>query len=208
MIKKIVIQRLWTMEELEIVVDMMKQGCKLTLIAERLNRSYGSLQVKLKAMGKDLWDRSSWSRYISKRTRNYWTYEELYDAKLVLECGGTFAEAAKKTSHSSGSLISKINMMGSDFDVYSWVDDNYKYEELKTTARSVTKGTVLKRFIGSVWHQINETREYESQFYIANVTDRGHHGEFDDVPVYITEMDDDFRKDFNKNRRFKKINKT
>ena len=93
-------------------------------------------------------------------------------------------------------------------DVYSWVDDNYKYEELKTTARSVTKGTVLKRFIGSVWHQINETRGYESQFYIANVTDRGHHGEFDDVPVYITEMDDNFRKDFNKNRRFKKINKT
>ena len=93
-------------------------------------------------------------------------------------------------------------------DVYSWVDDNYKYEELKTTARSVTKGTVLKRFIGSVWHQINETREYESQFYIANVTDRGHHGEFDGVPVFITEIDDDFRKDFNKNRRLKKINKT
>ena len=93
-------------------------------------------------------------------------------------------------------------------DVYSWVDDNYKYEELKTAARSATKGTVLKRFIGSVWHQINETKGYESQFYIANVTDRGHHGEFDDVPVYITEMDDDFRKDFNKNRRFKKINKT
>ena len=93
-------------------------------------------------------------------------------------------------------------------DVYSWVDDNYKYEDLKSTARSVTKGTILKRFIGSVWHQINEKRGYESQFYIANVTDRGHHGEFDCVPVYITEMDDDFRKDFNKNRRFKKINKT
>ena len=93
-------------------------------------------------------------------------------------------------------------------DVYSWVDDRYKYEDLRSTARSVTKGTILKSFIGSVWHQINEKRGYESQFYIANVTDRGHHGEFDDVPVYITEMDDDFRKDFNKNRRFKKINKT
>ena len=93
-------------------------------------------------------------------------------------------------------------------DVYSWVDDRYKYEDLRSTARSVTKGTILKSFIGSVWHQINETREYESQFYIANVTDRGHHGEFDGVPVFITEIDDDFRKDFNKNRRFKKINKT
>lgn len=87
-------------------------------------------------------------------------------------------------------------------DVYSWVDDNYKYEDLRSTARSVTRGTVLKRFIGSVWHQISETRGYESQFYIANVTDRGHHEEYDDVPVYITEIDDDFRKNFNKNRRF------
>nr|DAS98450.1 MAG TPA: hypothetical protein [Caudoviricetes sp.] len=93
-------------------------------------------------------------------------------------------------------------------DVYSWVDDNYKYEDLRSTARSVTKGTILKRFIGSVWHQINEKRGYESQFYIANVTDRGDYEEYDGVPVYITEMDDDFRKDFNKNRRFKKINKT
>lgn len=91
-----VIQRLWTEEEFEILLDMMKKGSKLKDIAERLNRSYGSIQVKVKSMGKDLWDRSSWSRYISKRTRNYWTYEELYDAKLVLECGGTFAEAAKK----------------------------------------------------------------------------------------------------------------
>lgn len=87
-------------------------------------------------------------------------------------------------------------------DVYSWVDDNYKYEDLRSTARSVTKGTILKRFIGSVWHQINEKKGYESQFYIANVTDRGHHEEYDDVPVYITEIDDDFRKNFNKNRRF------
>lgn len=87
-------------------------------------------------------------------------------------------------------------------DVYSWVDDNYEYEDLRSTARSVTRGTVLKRFIGSVWHQISETRGYESQFYIANVTDRGHHEEYDDVPVYITEIDDDFRKKFNKNRRF------
>ena len=94
------------------------------------------------------------------------------------------------------------------YTVYSWVDDNYKYEDLRSTARSVTKGTILKRFIGSVWHQINEKRGYESQFYIANVTDRGHYEEYDGVPVYITEMDDDFRKDFNKNRRFKKINKT
>ena len=93
-------------------------------------------------------------------------------------------------------------------DVYSWVDDIYKYEDLRRTARSVTKGTILKRFIGSVWHQINEKRGYESQFYIANVTDRGDYEEYDGVPVYITEMDDDFRKDFNKNRRFKKINKT
>lgn len=87
-------------------------------------------------------------------------------------------------------------------DVYSWVDENYKYEDLRSTARSVTKGTILKRFIGSVWHQINEKKGYESQFYIANVTDRGHHEEYDDVPVYITEIDDDFRKNFNKNRRF------
>ena len=87
-------------------------------------------------------------------------------------------------------------------DVYSWVDENYKYEDLRSTASSVTKGTILKRFIGSVWHQINEKKGYESQFYIANVTDRGHHEEYDDVPVYITEIDDDFRKNFNKNRRF------
>jgi len=44
-------------------------------------------------------------------------------------------------------------------DVYSWVDDNYKYEDLRSTGRSVTKGTILKRFIGSVWHQINEKED-------------------------------------------------
>lgn len=90
--------------------------------------------------------------------------------------------------------------------VYSWVDDNYKYEDLRSTARSVTKGTVLKRFIGSVWHQINERRGYESQFYIANVTDRGHHGEFDDVPVFITILDEDFKREFEINKRFKQQN--
>ena len=90
--------------------------------------------------------------------------------------------------------------------VYSWVDDNYKYESLRTTARSVTRGTILKRFIGSVWHQINEKRGYESQFYIANVTDRGHHGEFDGVPVFITSSDKEFRKEFETNKRFKQQN--
>ena len=44
------------MEELEILVDMMKQGTKLGVIAERLNRSYGSVQNKVKYMGKDIWD--------------------------------------------------------------------------------------------------------------------------------------------------------
>ena len=121
MSRKKAIQRLWTLEELEILLDMMKKGSKLKDIAERLNRSYGSIQVKARSMGKDLWDRSSWSRYISKRTRNYWTYEELYDAKLVLECGGTVNEDAKKTSHNSRSLRSKINMMGSDF----WEERNW-----------------------------------------------------------------------------------
>ena len=119
--RKKVIHRLWTEEEFEIIVDMIKKGSTQRVIAERLNRSYGSLQRKLQYMGKDLWDRNSWSRYISKRSRNYWTYEELYDAKLVLECGGTVNEAAKKTSHNSGSLRSKINMMGSDF----WEERNW-----------------------------------------------------------------------------------
>ena len=121
MSKKIAIHRLWTEEEFEIVVDMIKQGSTQRVIAERLNRSYGSLQRKLQYMGKDLWDRNSWSRYISKRSKNYWSYEELYDAKLVLECGGTVNEAAKKTSHNSRSLRSKINMMGSDF----WEERNW-----------------------------------------------------------------------------------
>lgn len=90
--------------------------------------------------------------------------------------------------------------------VYSWVDDNYKYEDLRSTARSVTKGTVLKRFIGSVWHQISETRGYESQFYIANVTDRGHRGEFANIPVFITITDTEFKKEFEINKRFKQQN--
>jgi len=122
MSRKKVIQRLWTEEEFEILLDMMKKGSKLKDIAERLNRSCGSLQRKLHYMGKDLWDKNSWSRHISKRSRNYWTYEELYDAKLVLESGGMIAEAAKKTSHNSGSLRSKINMMGSDF----WEERNWE----------------------------------------------------------------------------------
>lgn len=86
--------------------------------------------------------------------------------------------------------------------VCSWVDDTYKIEELKKTARSVTKGTILKKYIGSVWHQINETKGYESQFYIANVTDRGHHDEFDNVPVFITKMDREFRDAFDRNSKF------
>ena len=91
-------------------------------------------------------------------------------------------------------------------DVYSWVDDRYKYEDLRSTARSVTKGTILKSFIGSVWHQINEKRGYESQFYIANVTDRGNHGEFDDIPVFITKKDKEFIRSFEINEKFKNKN--
>lgn len=117
-----VIQRLWTEDELEILANMRRQRIVVSKIGERLNRSTLSVRFKLSTMGNDLWDRSRWSRYISKRTRNYWTYEELYDAKLVLESGGTLAEAAKKTSHNSGSLRSKINMMGSDF----WEERNWE----------------------------------------------------------------------------------
>ena len=90
--------------------------------------------------------------------------------------------------------------------VCSWVDYNYKYEDLRSTARSATRGTVLCKFIGSVWHQISETRGYESQFYIANVTDRGHHGEFDNIPVFITITDTEFKKEFEINKRFKQQN--
>lgn len=121
MIKKKVKQRLWTAEELEIVIDMMKQNKKLSAIADRLNRSYGSVQRKLRYMGKDLWDKSRWCDYVSNRTYNYWTKEELREAKLILDCGGTMAEAAKKTSHNRNCLSHKINIMGMDF----WEERNW-----------------------------------------------------------------------------------
>jgi hypothetical protein len=44
--------RLWTEEEFEILVDMMKQGTKLGVIADHLNRSYGSVQKKSNIWGK------------------------------------------------------------------------------------------------------------------------------------------------------------
>ena len=113
--------RLWTEEELEILVDMMKQGTKLSVIAERLNRSYGSVQNKVKYMGKDIWDKSKWNEYISTRPYNYWTYEELREVKLVLDCGGTMAEAAKKTSQNRACISHKINIMGMDF----WEERNW-----------------------------------------------------------------------------------
>lgn len=119
--KKKVKQRLWTAEELEVVIDMMKQNKKLSTIADRLNRSYGSVQRKLQYMGKDLWDKSRWCDYVSNRTYNYWTKEELREAKLVLDCGGTMAEAAKKTSHNRNCLSHKINIMGMDF----WEERNW-----------------------------------------------------------------------------------
>nr|DAS70485.1 MAG TPA: GcrA cell cycle regulator [Caudoviricetes sp.] len=121
MIKKKVKQRLWTTEEFEIVIDMMKQNKKLSVIAERLNRSYGSVQRKLQYMGKDLWDKSRWYDYVTNRTYNYWTKEELREAKLVLDCGGTMSEAAKKTSHNRNCLSHKINIMGMDF----WEERNW-----------------------------------------------------------------------------------
>lgn len=121
MIKKKVKQRLWTAEELEIVIDMMKQNKKLSAIADRLNRSYGSVQRKLRYMGKDLWDKSRWCDYVSNRTYNYWTKEELREAKLILDCGGTMSEAAKKTSHNRNCLSHKINIMGMDF----WEERNW-----------------------------------------------------------------------------------
>jgi len=119
--KKKVKQRLWTAEELEVVIDMMKQNKKLSAIADRLNRSYGSVQRKLQYMGKDLWNKSRWCDYVSNRTYNYWTKEELREAKLVLDCGGTMAEAAKKTSHNRNCLSHKINIMGMDF----WEERNW-----------------------------------------------------------------------------------
>jgi hypothetical protein len=119
--KKKVKQRLWTAEELEIVIDMMKQNKKLSAIADRLNRSYGSVQRKLQYMGKDLWDKSRWCNYVTNRTYNYWTKEELREAKLVLDCGGTMSEAAKKTSHNRNGLSHKINIMGMDF----WEERNW-----------------------------------------------------------------------------------
>ena len=72
-------------------------------------------------MGKDIWDKSKWTEYISNRPYNYWTYEELREVKLVLDCGGTMAEAAKKTSHNRNCLSHKINIMGMDF----WEERNW-----------------------------------------------------------------------------------
>ena len=72
-------------------------------------------------MGKDLWDKSRWYDYVTNRTYNYWTKEELREAKLVLDCGGTMSEAAKKTSHNRNCLSHKINIMGMDF----WEERNW-----------------------------------------------------------------------------------
>lgn len=58
MSKKIAIHRLWTEEEFEIMADMVKKGSTQRAIAERLNRSYGSIHRKLYDMGNDIWDKS------------------------------------------------------------------------------------------------------------------------------------------------------
>ena len=119
--RKKVIHRLWTEEEFEIMADMVKKGSTQRAIAERLNRSYVSIHRKIYDMRNDIWDKSRWSKHISIRSFNYWTYEELREAKLILDCGGTLAEAAKKTSHSGGTLGNKIITMGSDF----WEERNW-----------------------------------------------------------------------------------
>ena len=69
----------------------------------------------------NIWGKSKWNEYISTRPYNYWTYEELREVKLVLDCGGTMAEAAKKTSHNRACISHKINIMGMDF----WEERNW-----------------------------------------------------------------------------------
>ncbi len=83
-----------------------------------------------------------------------------------------------------------------------WVDPKYSYDNLKSIARSVTSGTILKEYIGSVFHSLDNGSGYEIQFYIGDVPDRGHHEENVGIFIYITEIDVDFKNTFKANRKF------
>ena len=114
--------RLWTVDELKILADMRKKEISMYEISKRLNRSKDSIRGKLDQMGDDIWDSKKWSRHISKRTFVYWTMEELREAKLVLDSGGSYKEAAAKVAHNERSLASKIYSMGMDF----WEERNWE----------------------------------------------------------------------------------
>ena len=91
-------------------------------ISKRLNRSKDSIRGKLEQMGDDIWDSKKWNNHISKRTFVYWNMEELREAKLVLDSGGSYKDAASKVAHSERSLASKIYGMGMDF----WKERNWE----------------------------------------------------------------------------------
>ncbi len=114
--------RLWTVDELKILADMKEKKISMYEISKRLNRSKDSIRGKLEQMRDDIWDSKKWNNHISKRTFVYWNMEELMEAKLVLDSGGSYKDAASKVAHNERSLASKTYSKGMDF----WKERNWE----------------------------------------------------------------------------------
>ena len=101
----------WTAEEIELLKILMDKGEKTSAIAKKLNREWGSVRSKKKALVSG-----------NLQSRNFWTIEELKTLRELRQRGLTIKQMAETMGRSFPSVKNKLRRIGIDI----WYEESYQ----------------------------------------------------------------------------------
>nr|DAM47033.1 MAG TPA: Myb2 [Caudoviricetes sp.] len=101
----------WTKEEVELLKKLMAKGEKTSVIAIRLQRPHGSVNVKKRELKSG-----------NLRLRSFWTIDELRILKDLLQKGLTAKQMSEVMKRTKSAINNKLTDMGEDI----WNEEIYQ----------------------------------------------------------------------------------
>ena len=101
----------WTAEEIELLKSLINKGEKTSVIATRLQRPAGSVNVKKRELKSG-----------SLRTGSFWTVDEMKMLRALLQKDLSKSQIAEIMGRSESSIKNKLIKMGIDI----WNEDSYQ----------------------------------------------------------------------------------
>ena len=101
----------WTKEEIELLKSLMDKGEKTSVIAIRLQRPHGSVNVKKREIESG-----------TLRSASFWNIEELKMLKALLQKDLSKRQIAEIMGRSESSIKNRLIKMGVDI----WDEDSYQ----------------------------------------------------------------------------------